>query len=479
MKAGLFLAVVEERDKDWSVGPPLGLAYLSSYLKHYGSGFEVTIERRIEDLIAQKPDLAAISSATYNFNVAIRAAERVKAELGVPVIIGGNQITAMPERLPRIFDAGVLGEGEITFLDLCELFKAEKRFEPQSLAKVPGVVWRGDNGVVFNPPRARIEQLDTIPRPDRAALGDHWGEIKNHAHIMTSRGCPFRCAFCSTVKHWGTKHRFFSPQYVADEIEELATVWGAEHIIAFDDLFLSNRRRLDAIRKILNERGLLGQVHFTASARANQMREEMAESLLQLNVKTLTLGFESASPRVLQYLAKEGVEPEHLQRTVDLCHQFDMQAAPSFIIGSPCETRDDLQMTFDFIIDNLDALSALVIGPLMVLPATPIWDYAAKRGLIDEKKLTGIILEPEDLQDDKKFFFEKYIYLNEHIPKDEFYMHYQMAKKLEYIVWKQSELRKQINHPVTDEELTNISWKRLAGALGSKITHRLIRGKKR
>ncbi len=477
MKIGLYLAVVEERDEDWSIGPPLGLGYLSSYLKKYGSGFDTVIERNLDNLIAHKPDLIGISCTTYSFNVADRAAQRIKSELRIPTIIGGAQITAMPERLPLSFDAGIMGEGECSFLDLCELLKARGCLEPQSLSKIEGIIWHGDKGIVYNPDRDRIEDLDCIPRPDREALGDQWGPIKNHAHIMTSRGCPYRCSFCSTVKHWGTKHRFFSPEYVVDEIEELVTKWGASHIIAFDDLFVGKKSRLEEIGRLLNQRGILDQVHFTASARANQIRQDMAQALHDLNVTDLTIGFESASPGVLQYLAKDGVQPEQLQRTIDVCRDNRINVAPSFIIGSPCETRDDLKMTFDFIIDNMDVFSALVIGPLMVLPGTPIWDYALQRGLIDEAKLTGVVLEPEDLEDDKKFFFEKYVYLNEHMPKEEFYFHYQLAKKLELIIWKHTQLRKQTEKPISDEQLSMIPWRRLAGVMGSKMARRVLKGK--
>ncbi len=477
MKVGLYLAVVEERDDDWSVGPPLGLGYLSSYIKRYGQGYEVVIEREIEDLIAHKPDIVGISSATYSFGVATRAAELVKQELGIPTIIGGTQITAMPDRLPRAFDIGVLGEGESTFFEICELYKNERDYEPQSLEKVPGIVWHGEKGPVLNPRRAPIENMDSIPRPDRKALGDQWGEVRKHAHIMTSRGCPFRCSFCSTVQHWGTNHRFFSPEYVVEEIEELVSEWGAEHIIVFDDLFIGKKSRLEHIRNVLAERGLLDHVNFTVSARANQIREKIAEPLVDMNVKALTIGFESAAPSVLAYLAKDGVKPEQLHRTVNVCRDFGIKIDPSFIIGSPCETRDDLQMTFDFIIDSMDVFTALVIGPLMVLPDTPIWDHAVARNLIDEEKLTGVVLEPEDLMDDKKFFFEKYVYLNEQMPKEEFYMHYQMAKKLEYIVWQQAQLRREVERPITDEQLSFVPWKRLAGALGGKIKRRLTQGK--
>ncbi|MDX9755355.1 MAG: radical SAM protein [bacterium] len=342
MKVGLFLAVVEERDEDWSVGPPLGLGYLSSYIKTYGQGFETVIRRDLRELIAEKPDLVGISCSTYSYNVAIRAAQQITEELGVPCILGGTQITAMPERLHSIFPVAVLSEGEETFLELCQLYQARHGFDPTDLAKVPGILFHGEEGIVTTPPRGAIEDLDRIPPPDRQEFGDQWGPIKKHAHIMTSRGCPYKCTFCSTVRHWGQTHRFFSPAYVVNEIKGLVRDWGAEHIIIFDDLFIGKKVRLDEIRAELHRQDLLDAVHFTVSARANQIKESNIESLRDLRITNLTMGFESAAPRVLDFLGKNAVKPETLQTCVDLCQQVGISVAPSFIIGSPCETREDL-----------------------------------------------------------------------------------------------------------------------------------------
>ena len=356
MKIGLFLAVVEERDLDWSVGPPLGMGYLSSYLKKYGEGFETVIRRSLKDLIEEKPAIVGISCTTYSYNVAIRAATRIKHELGVPCIIGGTHITAMPERLHPVFDAGVMGEGEDTLLEICQALQATGKLEKQSLANIRGIIFHGEEGIATTPGRDRIEDLDSIPPPDRREIGSQWGEIKKHAHIMTSRGCPYHCTFCSTVRHWGRTHRFFSPGYVVQEMESLVRDWGAEHIIVFDDLFISHKARLEEIRAGLERKGLLEKVHFTVSARANQIREDSIDAIRKMRITELTMGFESASPSVLDYLGKDGVTPAILQRCIDLCHSAGVAAAPSFIIGSPSETRADLKMTFDFIFDNIDAL---------------------------------------------------------------------------------------------------------------------------
>ena len=109
----------------------------------------------------------------------------------------------------------------------------------------------------------------------------------------------------------------------------------------------------------------------------------------------------------------------------------------------------------------------------MVLPATPVWDYACGRGLIDEK-LSGVVLEPEDLEDDKRFFFEKYVYLNEHISREEFWMHYQMAKRLEKLVGKNHDQQNRLHQVFSDESLLQIPFRRLTWALGRKFRKRLL-----
>jgi len=384
MRVAFFSAYHSGRDYQESL-PALGIGYLMAYLKRRHPSIETIYCRTERDLLAARPDVAAISSTSENFDDAKRIAAEVRETTGAKIVVGGPHITALPHTLPRCFDYAVLGEGEQTFLELVELLESEPDPAESDLAKVAGIAFHADDGrVAVTAERPPIADLDSLPYPDREGLGDDWKvPLSRTVHLITSRGCPYKCTFCASGRLWKS-YRVFSADYVIGEIEHVRGRYDPREIHFFDDLFIGHKGRFRNFCRLLDERGLQRSVKFRAYARVDLIDEEMADTLAEHNFHYVDFGIESYSPRVLEYLGKRGITPEMNQRAIDLLAERGISVGVSIIIGSPRETREEIEETYDFLARNRSKIDRLGVGLLMPLPGTPVWEEAARRGLVSE-----------------------------------------------------------------------------------------------
>lgn len=395
----------------------LAFGYLAAYAWQRVEDLQILVTEDLQKLLEWKPDLVGMAAYSMYFHLAMKAARKIKEVLGAPIILGGHHITAIPHTLQPEFDIGILREGEETFTELLKLYQSNGKFRQVDLKEVQGICYHDGETVVQTPPRLLIEPLDKIPFPDRELLNA--GSEGNYAYLLTSRGCPFHCVFCSTTEHW-QKFRAFSPEYVVKEIVEEVIEKYHEHSIAFsDDLFIANVKRCGRIFQLLKARYPVQDLVFGLTARANLVNEKLGEALKGMNVLVLSMGLESGSDRVLSYLKASQASEAINQRAMDLCRQAGVKVQGSFIVMSPPEERDDLLKTYDFIFRNRDVFSQVKILPLVPLPGTQVWEYAKSKGVVSEG--------PEM---DWKLLQMGRINLNEKITKYEFYRFLQEYNKL-------------------------------------------------
>lgn len=435
MKVGLTLAVNPELDHEWSFHQPLGLGYIASYLRKYSPHVsEVVIERDLDRLIEARPDIVGIGCVSYAYRVAQESARKAREALGCPVWVGGPHITALPESLSRDFDLAVVGEGEQCALELVEAY-ASTGMKPTAgdLRKIPGIAFWENGGPVHTEDRELVYEMDRFPMPDRSLMDGKWGDNHKYPTLMTSRGCPYKCTFCATIVQWGRRFRGHSAEYVCAEIEHLRNTYDCENVLFYDDLFITNKKRFREIVVALEERGLLSGINTRCFVRVNLMDDEMCELLARMNCNILHTGFESNSAPVLQELGKTGVKPEHNQKMIDYCRKYGFEAASCFIIGSPSERREDILASYRFISENADTLHGCVVTPLMVCPGTQVWRWAVERGLCSVDNLAGIVLEPEDM-DEEHFLRNRYIFLNKHLEIEEFINLLKIGRNLAEVV---------------------------------------------
>jgi len=429
LKIGLHLACYPELEETWSYLPPLGLGYLSSYTKHHVPGVDFVVERRIEDLIAHRPDIVGITYVTHNAFLANLEAEKVKEALGCPVIVGGPHISTLPDRLEDSYDIAVLGEGEETFADLVRLYLDRKKFDPSDLRNIPGLLYRDEAGNFQKTiPRSSISDLDTVPYPDRDLMFDRWREPRLHKpvelQIMTSRGCPYDCSFCSTIIHWGRGFRYPSNQYVVDEISLMREKYDPKTIHIYDDLYVTNKSRVLEINRMLRERGLHEGTDFICFVRSNLLDDELMESLAMTNFKTLHIGFESGSDEILLKFNKQAANMTKNRQAIDLARKHGLEMTSCFILGAPGETRRDILDTFDFVASSMDVLQYVHFTPLILFPGTKVWDWGREKFGVSATNLKGVVIEPGDVGDHESYmdYCNKQLpYFNEeNIPREEF-----------------------------------------------------------
>jgi len=378
--------------------PPLGLMYLEAYI-HAKSEHKVKIidtlsekigyDRLISVIAAEKPDLIGITGHSHNLVDMKRVSELIKKEdERIQVWWGGPHASAFPEESMtfREVDGVVAGEGEIAF---CRVLDAlEKRQPPLG---IPGVIYRENGTVINNGPPCAIEELDSLPMPRREVLDYKKyyyviGKEVTATSMVSSRGCPYQCTFCSTP---GKTFRARSPMNVVDEIEALARL-GIREIYFVDDTFNVQRERaLEICREIV---GRKIDISWNIRARINLISEELIDSLIAAGCTRIQLGVETGSDEGLKVL-KKGITIEDIRQVFAMLKKKKITSVAYFMIGCPHEKSEkDVLKTIDFACRlNPDYC---LFGVFTPYPRTALYDEGVKRGIIDENAWKNFVLSP-------------------------------------------------------------------------------------
>ncbi len=324
--------------KDREIKPPLGLLYLASALESIGA--DVTIidaepevlstEAIVEKVVASEPHYVGVTSTTPEFHEATDIIRYVKScNPGIITMMGGAHVSALPEEslqdCPEI-DYVVVGEGE------------------ESIKKI--VMERPDTRIVVSEP---IQDLNQLPSPARHLVNyEHYqfpepscGLVKTDA-LETSRGCPFRCAFCY---HMHSKVRFRDVVKVVDEVELSHRQTGATLFNFFDDTFTLVKERAMAICDEIIRRDL--GLTFYCFTRADTLSKELLEKMKQAGFVRITMGIESGNQEMLDRLRK-GTKLEDYERAYRWMDGLGIETRGSFIIGGPFETHQTIEDSINF-----------------------------------------------------------------------------------------------------------------------------------
>ncbi len=379
--------------------PPLGLAYLSSYIKKNCS----FIELEILDQLTQKeiikkikkdiPQIIGFTAVSINYVFVKKLAEKIKSLFPkIILILGGVHITTSPESFEdSSFDIAVRGEGEICLTKLLNVIRENQTINYEKLSKINGLLFKENNKIINTGLSEMIENLDNIPIPSRDLLNMNYyilprfssgDEIDSIGSLLTSRGCPYSCKFCSSSSFWKRKVRFFSAKRVAEEIEILYKIYKYNHIYIYDDLFSINKERLRKIISILKQKNILGKIRFSVYGRANCFDEETAKLLKELNVKDIVFGFETGSQRLLTFLKGKGITIEDGIKAISLSKKYSLSPGGFFILGSPTETEYDMEKTYNFIKNN--CRENFIIYQTIPFPGTYLWNDALKNKIIQK-----------------------------------------------------------------------------------------------
>lgn len=371
--------------------PHFGLISLAAYLRIKLTDLDISIIEGLDLLtrvVQKNPSIVAFTSDTLTFTRTLGLAKKLKEKLKVPFIIGGVHITAMPESFENVFDIAVIGEGEITLLELLNNFIEDRKFTNSKLEMIRGIIFRDGDRIISTGQQEYIKELDNLPYPARDLVPMEEVYLKGQLNlfgvkrlvsIMTSRGCLYNCIFCGSPVQWG-KVRFHTAGYVVGEIEFLIKKYRIDGIMFWDDLFIAPKERLKEFVNRIKEKGLDKRLTFFGYARANLVDEEVCGLLQSINVKRLIFGLESGSDRVLRYLKGGSITVSDNERAVKLCRRYGITTSSGFITGTPGETTEELQETFEFIENNpLDNTQVYILTPY---PGTKLWETAKNMKMV-------------------------------------------------------------------------------------------------
>lgn len=419
----------------WSAGignnkPPLGLGYLSAYLKKYLDFHDIAIvntgKLTLEKILEHQPEIVGFTVYTAGYYDVLRLMKQLRQEVPVTILAGGPHITCLPHRLPPEVDIGFIGEGEHSLLEVMQLYSEEGYFDPSDLERIDGLAFWNEGKLQFSKPRGFITPLDRIPMPDRELLDIRRflkpsqilmnNEYLRGATMLTSRGCPYHCIYCHVSAKWG-KPRYHSPGYVVNEIDHLVNQYSVEGIYISDDLFAGNVHRIEAITKGMEQRKLLGKVRFMADLRSNMVNDRLVKSLKEMGVVKVPLGLESGSERILQYLKGKDVTVAQNLQAVKTLNKHGIGAYCCFMIGAPPETIEDIHKTRELIrkILDMDTKNFCQVTVTTPLPGTELWNYALKKGALTEDAVDWRQFSLNPLRISRPDF-----YINEHIDFEEF-----------------------------------------------------------
>ncbi|HBA73258.1 MAG TPA: B12-binding domain-containing radical SAM protein [Geobacter sp.] len=361
---------------------PTGLCYLHACLIEDGhdsvlanfSGWSVTRTER--ELLRLNPSVIGISQWTHNRHVSLELAQRCRRLLpSCTLVMGGGHATFCHDDIlannPAV-DIVVLGEGEQTLLEL-----AEHLANGTDWRDIDGLAFRLNGTVTVTAPRKPLADLDRLPQPARYLDRSIGIDLQLQPEfIVTARGCPSACHFCSSPAFWGRKVRFRSPGEIVDEILYIRRKYGLIYFSIRDDTFTADRKRAVEFCSLLIAHH--ADILWNCQSRVNAIDEELLIMMKRAGCECIQLGVESGSPRILELLGKS-ISPEQIERSCKLIKEIGINLSIYLISDIPGETTEDIQQTIDLIrhIHPDDGY----VSPLAYYPGTRLHSDAVSVGI--------------------------------------------------------------------------------------------------
>jgi len=348
----------------------------------------------------KRPKCVGMTACTLDIFGASDLAQKLKKEIPeVVTVLGGPHVTAVPvetmERFPDI-DIGVIGEGELTIIDL--LNSLEKN-GMEGILGIEGVAYRdGEGKVVITRRRSFIMELDTLPLPAWDLLPD----IRKHyfappwtmhsgrtATIITSRGCAFQCIYCDR-KVFGNRMRFHSAGYVMNMLRTMHFKYGIGHFRIADDNFISHKGRLREICNRILEEKL--SITWSCLARVDSIDPDSLSLMKKAGCWSVAFGVETGSQKIHE-IEKKRVTLEKIAHAVKITREAGIKTISFNIIGHPLETIETIKATISF--NKKIKVDDFKTQFMVPFPGTELYQVAEKYGAFDRDwKRMSVFREP-------------------------------------------------------------------------------------
>lgn len=356
---------------DINPAPPLGLGYIAAVLESLGKevkivdclleGWNTRItvsedalriglrEEEIAGIIKDyNPDVVSVNSQFTrqykNAHTIYRLAKEINPE--IITIAGGAHPSVLPEMAlsDKNLDFVVLGEGEQSIRDLISALTGD-------ISRIPsldGIGYKSGDRIRINPKTRFIEDLDSIPSPAWHLMNvEHYFGLdvchgkrsrSRFFSIITSRGCPARCVFCTAYNVWGRRYRARSVQSVVDEIKFLVDTYHIEELLIEDDNFTFDVERAEQICDRIIQEKLQVQFDTPNGIAAYRLTPELISKMKQAGFERINLAIESGNQEALKKIIKKPLQLERVKKIIEYCHTIDLEVGAFFIIGIPGTT---------------------------------------------------------------------------------------------------------------------------------------------
>ncbi len=375
--------------------PPLGLLYIGAALEQYGHEVEL-LDYYIENFSKEKLknslmscDAVGMTVYTDDYKPAAGISRLIKEiDSDVPLIIGGPHCTFVQKQslhdIPYA-NISVIGEGEHVILDLAKYLQGKK-----NLADIHGIYYKKNESIIPGKSLRVIKNLDDLPFPARHLVEKYdysnfsfgYAFKKKVTNLISSKGCPFHCRFCSRygnfIKNWSFRKR--SAENVVNEILKISGKY--KSVVVVDDNFLADKKRVHKIFDMLLKLNIDIEL-LIQGARVDTADRELYLKMKKAGVKYIFYGLESGNQDVLDFYNKN-ITLQQIKKTTALAKEMDFFIGASFIFGAPLETKKHIENTIKFACSlPLDRVNFV---PLIYRMGSSLWNEAVKNKKIQSNQ---------------------------------------------------------------------------------------------
>ncbi|HEY3380998.1 MAG TPA: radical SAM protein [Vicinamibacterales bacterium] len=400
-----------QKAASWAtVWPPITMAAMGAIARRQGDVRLVdgnveswTLDALLEDVRRLQPDLVAINTGFPSIESDMTVAAAIKKTVPQACVVGfGAYFTLLEQEAMAAcpsLDAGIVGEPEATFEQLVTALAGSGNGRDASgscardpehpgatqavntLREISGLVLRTNESVVFTGHRPLIDDIDSLPFPDRSLLHNDRYRLPHNNRpftlINTSRGCPYPCTFCIVKPYYGNRVRRHSIDYILREIQECVDRYGLNEFLFWEEVFTLDKSFVLDFCRALDDRGL--HIKWAATTRVTSVEEETLEAMKRAGCYLLGLGVESSSQDILDRAKKKQTVAD-VERAVAACRKVGIATMGHCIFGLPGETRETAEATIQFMTRlGLDYMQSYCAVPY---PKTELGEMARANGWI-------------------------------------------------------------------------------------------------
>ena len=380
-----------EQEKTFGGMPPLGMAWITSFLQSKGVPTTL-VDLQVNDIGVEtllqihKPKIVGIGGTPHTRFESFKLAHRVKLyDPAISVIYGGSHASfTADDTLRHISDIDIVvrGEGELTTHRIVS--RVLKR--SLDLTDILGISYRQNGEIVHNPDVERIRDLDILPFPYRDPQAmKKYNLLLDFLNVpavsvISSRGCPVNCSFCSASAMFGTQLTFRSAQHIVDEIEILLKENNYQGVKFFDSTLTLHRSHVEALCAEIHRRKL--KFPWECEIRVNGMSHNLLRTMKEAGCYYVDFGVESASPSVLKSMHK-GITLEHVENVFHWTKDLGIYTKVFFTFGHIDETLDDARKTVEFMEKNAQYISVAATGiGVRIYPGTEVEQFARSKDFL-------------------------------------------------------------------------------------------------